>query len=132
MQLPSSNAQRDARLVCGINQDAIQRKLLSEKKLTFDTALEKAQALEAAMKNAKEMQDAIAMTKQGTLERRQQPIKCTNCSTREAAKVESHVIVVTVLTTCRFIGKPYYKCSKLGHIGRVCRRMIAQQPELDL
>ena len=46
----------------------IQRKLLSKKKVTFDTALETSQALEAAMKNAQEMQDAIALTKEGKAE----------------------------------------------------------------
>ena len=44
------------RLVCGINNEAIQRRLLSESKLTYEKALEMAQAMEAAMKNAQELQ----------------------------------------------------------------------------
>ena len=37
------------RLVCGINDSAIQRKLLSERNLTFDKALEMAQSHEVAV-----------------------------------------------------------------------------------
>ncbi len=40
------------RLVCGVNHDTIQRRLLAEKDLTFAKALEVAQAVEAAEKNS--------------------------------------------------------------------------------
>ena len=40
------------RLVCGINDDNIQRWLLSEDKLSFKRALEVAQVQETATKNA--------------------------------------------------------------------------------
>ena len=43
------------RLVCGINEDSIQRRLLSEDGLTFESALKKAQAMEAANKDIKEL-----------------------------------------------------------------------------
>ena len=43
------------RLVCGVNDDKIQRSLLLEEILTFDTALRKAQAIEAAIKNMKDL-----------------------------------------------------------------------------
>ena len=43
------------RLVCGINDDAIQRRLLAEQNLTFDKALTTAQGLEAAAKNLHEL-----------------------------------------------------------------------------
>ena len=41
------------RLVCGINDDAIQKRLLSEPKLTYKRAVELAQSLETADKNVK-------------------------------------------------------------------------------
>ena len=44
------------RLVCGVNEDLIQKQLLSISDLTYDTAVKKALAMEAAMQNAKEMQ----------------------------------------------------------------------------
>ena len=42
------------RLVCGINHEGIQRRLLSEKNLTYDNALEIALAMEAAAKDTKD------------------------------------------------------------------------------
>ena len=46
------------RLICGINHEGIQRRLLSEKNLTFNNALEIALAMEAATKDTKDLQGA--------------------------------------------------------------------------
>ena len=46
------------RIVCGINDAIIQCRLLSEKALTFKTALELAQSMESAAKNLKELSDS--------------------------------------------------------------------------
>ena len=43
------------RMVCGINHDHIQRRLLSEATLTFDTALQLTQAIESADKDAQDL-----------------------------------------------------------------------------
>ena len=43
------------RLICGINNSKIQQKLLAKKKLTLTSAIETAQGMETAAKNAKEM-----------------------------------------------------------------------------
>ena len=43
------------RLVCGINHDCIQRRLLSEVTLTFDTALQLAQAIKSADKDVQDL-----------------------------------------------------------------------------
>ena len=51
------NMLRD-RLVVGIDNEAIQCRLLSESTLTFKKALELAQSLEAAAKNMKEIQNS--------------------------------------------------------------------------
>ena len=50
------------RLVCGINDQRLQRRLLSEPELTFAKALELAQAAEAAERNAKELERATPST----------------------------------------------------------------------
>ena len=42
------------RLVGGVNHEGIQQKLMSEKNLTFATALELAQTMEAAQKHAQQ------------------------------------------------------------------------------
>ena len=44
------------RLVCGINDDRVQRRLLAETDLTFERAFKIAVAAEAACKNAKDLQ----------------------------------------------------------------------------
>ena len=44
------------RLVCGINDDSVQRRLLSEKALNFDSALDIATSMEAAKKSSDELQ----------------------------------------------------------------------------
>ena len=44
------------RLVCGINDEAIEKKLLAEHELTYASALRMAQGLETATKILKEMQ----------------------------------------------------------------------------
>ena len=41
------------RLVCGVNHDMIQPRLLAEKELTFERVFEVAQSVEAAEKNSK-------------------------------------------------------------------------------
>ena len=43
------------RIVCSINDHAIQQRLLSEEKLTFEKAMSAAQAMETAARNAKEL-----------------------------------------------------------------------------
>ena len=48
------------RLVCGINNVQIQKRLLAEDKLTFKKALEISLALEAATKDTKQLQAASA------------------------------------------------------------------------
>ena len=43
------------RLVCGINDDAVQHRLLSEESLTFEKVLTMVQGAEAAAKNVREL-----------------------------------------------------------------------------
>ena len=58
------NILRD-RLVLGIDNEAIQCQLLSKTTLTFKKALELAQGLEAAAKNAREIQNSTTGIKNG-------------------------------------------------------------------
>ena len=48
------------RLVCGINNDRIQRRLLAEKNLTFIKALDIATAMELAEKSAADLHDSTS------------------------------------------------------------------------
>ena len=50
------------RLVCGVEEPKIQRRLLAEPDLTFDKAFELALAAEAADRNAKDLQPTVSST----------------------------------------------------------------------
>ena len=45
-------------MVCGINMECVQRRLLAEKELTFARALTMAQAMEKAVSDTKDLQQA--------------------------------------------------------------------------
>lgn len=55
------------RLVCGVNNDRIQRRLLAEKELTFDKAFEIAIAMELAEKSAVDIQGGVSTEVKGTV-----------------------------------------------------------------
>ena len=57
-------------LVCGINDESIQRRLLAETALTFKKALELAQGMENAAKDVLEMQGPYPSTISRTIGRR--------------------------------------------------------------
>lgn len=111
------------RLVCGIGDDRIQRRLLSEPELTFDKALKLAQAMEAANKDVQELQAGVSgasltesrptqdvhkmAAAEVSGERRR---TCYRCGSEQHISKE-----------CRFITEKCHKCGKKGHIQRVCR-----------
>ena len=99
------NMLRD-RLVVGIDNEAIQRRLLSETTLTFKKALELAQGLEAAAKNAREIQNGTTGIKNGR-----------SGSSQEGQRTES----VGKLTT-----NVCYRCEKVGHFAWQCPFMNAK------
>ena len=117
------------RLVCGINDDRIQRRLLSETTLNFKKAYEMAVGMETAAKNARDIQQGSM-----TLEERQTPsgqqhnvnkvnehmkrqqsgdtpkgIECYRCGGRHKSD------------ECKFKEEECYFCHKKGHIARKCR-----------
>ena len=114
------------RLVCSINEDNIQRRMLSEKKLTYEKALELAHSTEAGMKSTKEIQGTSA-SQQGESngvqptpseqvhkvqggENRKGREPCYQCGGTKH-----------VPSQYRFIEKECFNCSKLGHTARMCR-----------
>ena len=114
------------RIVCEINDAVIQRRLLSEKELTFSKALEVAQGMESAAKNIKEL----------TIPSKQDMQSTVGPST--ACQESIHQVTANPASkaqqTCYCCGKPGHyalsckyketvcnKCGKVGHLQKVCR-----------
>ena len=106
------------RLVCGICDNAIQKRLLAEHDLNFAKAVQLAQSMEMAAENVKELQ---------------QPSGTPNTSTgaQEVLKVTQPRQGEKVLPTCHRCGKTshkapqctvkHLKCGKVGYLRSVCR-----------
>ncbi len=106
------------RLLCGVNDDSIQRRLLAEDGLTFETALKKAQAIETSNKDMADLhrekgnQVSTTVFKVDTEERSN--LKgagmCYRCGgTNHMSK------------DCKFAKENCYKCGKFVHVKRMCR-----------
>ena len=117
---PPHDALRD-RLVCGLRNTGIQKRLLSEASLTLAKAGVIAQGMEAAEKNAKRLQggEAVHVPINKVIPRREktegpgwrkQEKPCYRCGR------SGHVP-----SACRFRDATCHKCQKKGHIAKACR-----------
>lgn len=102
------------RLVCGIHDDRLQRRLLAEPDLTYDKAFELAQIHEAAERNAKELRTAQPSPSlhaiQSKPDRYDRPTRpCYRCGGKHKQ------------TECFFRNANCNACGKKGHIAKVCR-----------
>ena len=111
------------RLVCGINDQRLQRRLLSEPELPFAKALELAEASEAAERHTKELgkvapsaevhtvssRDRDRTQKRGGGHRTISVTPCYRCGGKHPAD------------KCRFRESECHHCGKMGHIAKVCR-----------
>uniref|UniRef100_A0AAQ4NRX0 Gypsy retrotransposon integrase-like protein 1 n=1 Tax=Gasterosteus aculeatus aculeatus TaxID=481459 RepID=A0AAQ4NRX0_GASAC len=106
------------RLVCGINDDRIQRRLLSETDLTFEKAFKIAVAAEAASKNVQDLHKAPlacnSMKTEGSLKKegdwRKRDKECYRCQGKQHSAAE-----------CKFKEAKCHCCGKIGHIAKACR-----------
>ena len=106
------------RIVIGVNDSNIQRRLLAEPNLTLKKALEIAQALETAERGSADLQptpvavpisgsvNAVGRQRRGVNE---DPVKCFRCGGKHLA------------TACKFIDAECFNFGKKGHTYRVCR-----------
>lgn len=106
------------RLICGVNDSRMQRRLLSEADLDYDKALKIAQAMEMADKDAEQLkgdkaapETEGAINKAGSCENRKRGsnVSCYRCGGRHKAPV------------CRHKETVCHKCGVKGHIARACR-----------
>lgn len=102
------DAMRD-RLVCGLNNEAIQRKLLTEEKLDYKKAVDVALAMETVARESLHLKSSLkvhavsASAPQGG-------DKCFRCG-----KMNHHE------RDCYYKEQQCRNCNKKGHIARVCR-----------
>ena len=108
------------RLVCGINNKKIQRRLLAERELTLEKAEEIALAEELTAKHVVDIQSEMtpssvnevdAQDKNGTKDtkHRRPDSECYRCG----EKLEA--------SACRFKDAQCFKCGRRGHLAKVCR-----------
>ena len=76
------------RLVCGVNDERIQRRLLAESQLKFKKAMELATAMETADKNTRDLQNGNPSAREnprrtGSQPRDQRPTKRSETATKE-------------------------------------------------
>ena len=105
------------RLVCGVNNPHIQKRLLAEERLTFKKALDISLALEAATKDTKQLQAAASATPSNQVpvhkvregEKSSPSIKCYHCGKPNHKAPQ-----------CRYKDSICAKCKKKGHLAKVC------------
>ena len=106
------------RLMCGINDAKIQRRLLAEPELTLKKAIDLALALESASNNlldlsGKTESSSVNLVHAQRKSRRarggaRENAKCYRCGGKHLA------------ATCKFIDALCFNCDKKGHIAKVC------------
>ena len=102
------------RLVCGLRNEQTQKRLLSERNLTFDRAVDISVAVETATRDAAELgqyRDGAAVHKvQHKLNRRQYRKPCFRYARNGHAPDE-----------CRFRDAQCHRCKQKGHIKPACQ-----------
>jgi len=106
------------RLVCGVNDSRIQRRLLSEPELTFKKAYEHAQAMELADKDTKDLAAASGMGQHPvhSVQKGAQQKTCYRCKGQHNPN------------SCHFKDSVCHNCGKKGHIQKACRTLKTTPP----
>ena len=121
-----NEALRD-RLVCGMRHKGIQQRLLSEFGLTLTKAIEIAQGMEAAERNARKLQNGDTQYtdevhkvegSHSQREEQQRGKACYRCGATDH-----------LASTCRFKNATCHNCRKKGHIAKVCRSRSQSQSQ---
>ena len=116
------------RFVCGVKNESIQKKLLTESDLTIKRAQEIAQSFEAADKSAKDLKSGgsdssfrpiedVHKTSPTAAGENAKPKRCKHCGRRHDPG------------TCKFKDARCHRCGKVGHIQPVCRSAASPPPQ---
>ena len=112
------------RLVCGIRDDAMQRRLLSEPNLDLKGAMGIAQGIEMAAANVRDLKQTQlgqAVGGQGDVHRFETSTKPATSKTRTYDRCFRCGKTTHSPDTCRFRTNSCFNCRKTGHIARMCR-----------
>ncbi|XP_072304768.1 uncharacterized protein [Eucyclogobius newberryi] len=111
------------RIVCGINDDRIQRRLLAETDLTCEKAYSIAVASETANKKALDLQNPNAVTRCFKLNKGLYSSGAFKSTTQEYYRCKGQHNP----GECKFKQEKCHACGKVGHIARACRTKSKQQ-----
>ena len=104
------------RLVCGIREDRIQRRLLAERELTFEKAVEIASATEMALKTLIDLSGKMP-SNDHSVNKVSEEIEPPNRSKRECHRCGGNHHP----SGFKYKDEKCYKCQKKGHVAKVCR-----------
>lgn len=112
-----SDSLRD-RFVCGLHNENIQKRLLTERELTFQRAIEIATSMETAAKDAVELQQQMAQEcNVHKIDKRQQRnVSCFRCGKKSHTPAD-----------CWFKDKECRQCQKTGHIQKMCKTKVKEK-----
>ena len=105
-------------MVCGVNDETIQRRLLAESRLDFKKALELATAMEIADKNTRDIPQGNLVGKP-----KEQPVNRLSKQQGKHAAKECHRCggKFHEAGKCRYKDEKCYRCHKTGHKAIKCR-----------
>ena len=124
-----SQALRD-RFVCGLRDSAIQKRLLSERKLELQSALEMAQGMEAADAGTKQPQkqtqpfESLAPVAVARITR-SELTSLTTSNLKPGQKCFRCGCTTHLANACKFAKCKCFLCGKTGHLKNVCRSKSA-------
>ena len=120
------------RLVCGIENNRIQCRLLAEPGLTLDKAVEIAIAMEAADRNARDLQKAQIPAVNAVRPPAKKHFKAPPKSAGDRPTSRTRVVECYrcggphLATECQYKDSECHLCKKKGHLARVCRSKKAE------
>ena len=108
------------RLVCGINDDALQKRLLAEPDLTYEKAVKLAKSHETATQNVEDLKTQPPQTV-GRLDNPRSDVTCYRCGRKGHIATKCHVDKDVVCHGCR----------RKGHLKRACTKgRKSQRPRI--
>ena len=109
------------RIVCGVNDTVIQRRLLAEKDLDFKKAMEVAQGMESAATNVRKLTDTKQNSKAAN---DREPIHQIGTKAKNCYRCGNPG---QYATTCKYKDTVCHNCGKVGHLQKVCHSKSQQK-----